>query len=918
MAGLSVCLWTEQPDHTRAYELVPRMAKCVILHNLHARNLDSETPGPLVVLSLLPPLTLIATVPEKRSEHRPGMAIAGMTDSEKTERRWDDKSGAEAELTAVDTRLGSRADHVGNPSDQLEYVPDGGKEAWTVVLGSSLALFASAGMINAYGAFQDYYKKTLLPSSSASYISLIGSLQVFFLYLLGTFTGRIFDAYGTKYMIPAGSFICVFALMMVSLCENDHAYQVLLSQGVLFGIGIALLFSPSIAVLGHWFRRRRALAIGLTTGSSAVGGVVFPIILEQLIPRVGFGWAVRIIAFILLVCLSVACLTIRTRLPLSRNLSLRTAIDLSGFKDPRYTLATVGSFLLFYGFFIPYFYIQTYANFRGVSPHVANYLLSILNTMNVPSRIIPGYIADKVGPLKVFIPAATICSILILGLWLPSRDEGAIVAFSALYGLFSGAYVSLLPTYIATISPRETYGARLGSVYMIVAVATLVGTPTGGALLKVPDQHHFNTLIVFCGVMTLAAYPRLGRLWTGARMSNEPDLIPGWVQVLPQIFSVALLATRPSLPLRLVLTLLFTYYCYILIAGRTTGEGPIHDYGIGSAFGARWVGTLILAWLCDPMKEWRYGDETHVPADYPLLKRWYYAACIIGNPRLIGWNAQCVLLLDLVQSYMKLQPLFLHLGDDDFPRGWRGFAIRFLCRLAWYVSAYAVMELASLILAIFCVATGFINGNPQDWRPTFGNWTDAYTEDMAPESQMCKTIANSCYPFQEDAYNAWIQYFTISGRALSNALGFKMGTNASSYTQLYTAFALSGVMHVWGDFVLGSEHIGKSMGFFLANACAITFEDAVIAASRRLLGHRQEPTRWTKRIGYLWVIAWFYLVGPLFVDWYTQFPGIAHEEFLPFSLIRSPYTPSFFRPVAKSLALYAVPDGIHVGTEDRK
>lgn len=33
---------------------------------------------------------------------------------------------------------------------ELEYVPDGGREAWTVVLGSSLALFASAGMINAY------------------------------------------------------------------------------------------------------------------------------------------------------------------------------------------------------------------------------------------------------------------------------------------------------------------------------------------------------------------------------------------------------------------------------------------------------------------------------------------------------------------------------------------------------------------------------------------------------------------------------------------------------------------------------------------------------------------------------------------------------------------------------------------------
>lgn len=105
------------------------------------------------------------------------------------------------------------------PADE-EFVPEGGREAWTVVLGSTLALFASAGMINAYvsltdffeyltwwlipyccvvqGTFQDYYESTLLPSSSSASVSLIGSLQIFFLYGLGPVVGRVFDAYGTS------------------------------------------------------------------------------------------------------------------------------------------------------------------------------------------------------------------------------------------------------------------------------------------------------------------------------------------------------------------------------------------------------------------------------------------------------------------------------------------------------------------------------------------------------------------------------------------------------------------------------------------------------------------------------------------------------------------------------------------------
>ncbi|KAI0741766.1 monocarboxylate permease [Daedaleopsis nitida] len=408
-----------------------------------------------------------------------------------------DCSKLEAQTTVVDSPevVGSLAVEAAEP----EHVPDGGREAWTVVLGSSLALFASAGMINAYGTFQAYYESTLLPASSSATISLIGSLQIFFLYGLGPVTGRVFDANGTSVLIPLGSALCVLAMMMVSLAQKDHPYQLFLSQGVLFGLGLALLFNPSVAVMSHWFRRRRATAIGIVLGGSAIGGVVFPIMLQHLIPRIGFGWAVRVIGFIMMACFIVACLTIRTRLPLTGHISWRSAIDLGGFKDIRYILAAVAGFVLFYALFIPYVYIQIYANFRGVPPSISNYLLAILNAMNIPSRVLPGILADRCGPLKVFVPATAMCTILILGLWLPSRSAGSIIAFAAFYGLFSGLFVSLLATYVATITPREVYGARLGSVYIFLAIATLVGTPTGGALLKTVDTAHFNRLIVFSG-----------------------------------------------------------------------------------------------------------------------------------------------------------------------------------------------------------------------------------------------------------------------------------------------------------------------------------------------------------------------------------------------------------------------------------
>lgn len=157
----------------------------------------------------------------------------------------------------------------------------------------------------------------------------------------------------------------MISTILTSFCEENKPYQFFLAQGILFGIGCAFMyvinfaikpecaflklsarsFTPSLAILGQWFRRRRGLVLGIVGAGSSGGGVVYPIMLQKLIPKVGFPWAVRITAFTALLCLSVACMTLKPRLPLTRKVAARNIIDLGGFRDPQYTLAALGSFL---------------------------------------------------------------------------------------------------------------------------------------------------------------------------------------------------------------------------------------------------------------------------------------------------------------------------------------------------------------------------------------------------------------------------------------------------------------------------------------------------------------------------------------------------------------------------------------------
>lgn len=55
--------------------------------------------------------------------------------------------------------------------------------------------------------------------------------------------------------------------------------------------------------------------MGLVAIGSSIGGVIFPAILIKGIPTIGFQWAVRTCALIILILLVFACFTLRSRFP---------------------------------------------------------------------------------------------------------------------------------------------------------------------------------------------------------------------------------------------------------------------------------------------------------------------------------------------------------------------------------------------------------------------------------------------------------------------------------------------------------------------------------------------------------------------------------------------------------------------------
>ncbi|KIM75932.1 hypothetical protein PILCRDRAFT_826763 [Piloderma croceum F 1598] len=366
-------------------------------------------------------------------------------------------------------------------------------------MGSWFIIFATFGYLNAFGVYQAYYSTHLGKPDST--ISWIGSFQLFMQFALGYPAGKLFDEGYCRHLIFGGSIVYSLSLFMLSLTKNKF-YQVFLAQGVGAGLGTGLLFLPATSVISHWFARRRSFAIGVVIAGSSVGGVVFPIMLNNLISSIGFASAVRASAYLVLGSLVIANLLVAPRLPPRRLRPAHMQLpppDLKKiFNHRAYQLAIIGGFFCTWGFFMPFFYLQIFAQSKGVDENLAFYLLAILNGASVFGRILPNFVADKIGPYNMIIPFSFATAVMIFG-WLGLKNTADFIVFAILYGFLSGAFISLLPSIFMTLaSSMGEMGIRIGIGFFGNAFGALTGTPICGALLG--DDLQWWKPTVFAGV----------------------------------------------------------------------------------------------------------------------------------------------------------------------------------------------------------------------------------------------------------------------------------------------------------------------------------------------------------------------------------------------------------------------------------
>lgn len=318
------------------------------------------------------------------------------------------------------------------------------------------------------GTIQSYLSLHQLSGYSTQQIGWITGLYTSLALLLGIQFGPLFDAYGPRLLGPIGC--AIYIPVFFVLAECTQYWHFMLTISVWGGFGAAIISTIGVAVIGKWFVKRRGLAMGIALCGSSTGGIVMPLMLRSLLPRLGWAWTIRILAFINMAVLIAGSFCLQQPLPQQISAASeqrrrkRIALNFMALTSNTFTLITLGIFALEFAMFGVFGLLPTYATAANFPASTGYALVAISNGCSTFGRLLPGLAGDYFGHFNVLV-CMILCTAAFTGAILVpfgSSSLKALYIFSALWGFGSGSFISLTPVCMGKTCETEDYGRYYG------------------------------------------------------------------------------------------------------------------------------------------------------------------------------------------------------------------------------------------------------------------------------------------------------------------------------------------------------------------------------------------------------------------------------------------------------------------------
>jgi len=325
--------------------------------------------------------------------------------------------------------------------------------------------------------------------------SLPYTLMMICLGVGGMWTGKLADRFGITPVLWVGSVAVTAGFVIAGLAPNIWVFG--LAHGILLGLlGSSSTFAPLMADTSLWWNKRRGIAVAICACGNYVAGAFWPPVTQWGIETIGWRHTYIYMGIFCGVCMLLLSFLMRQRPPLvTKN---DASVSDSGFISSQpfglqlgqaQVLLCIAAVACCVAMSMPQVHIVAYCSDLGYGAARGAEMLSLMLTCGIVSRLVSGWICDRIGGIRTLLLGSALQGIALL-LFLPFDGLVPLYIISGMFGLFQGGIVPAYAIIVREHFPPQEAGARVGSVIMASLVGMAIGGWLSGKIFDLTGSYH--------------------------------------------------------------------------------------------------------------------------------------------------------------------------------------------------------------------------------------------------------------------------------------------------------------------------------------------------------------------------------------------------------------------------------------------
>lgn len=351
--------------------------------------------------------------------------------------------------------------------------------------------------------FERIYNSIYLTQISVS--ALVGSLAMGTTFIMSPIAGILTDIIGIRTTTLIGGLLATTGFYLSSFVT--HSFEALcITYGIMFGFGAALSYTPSLAILGHYFRKYLGIVNGIVTSGSSVFTIILPYVISFCLNRIGLAWTLRVMTICALGFVFGGILFKPAfKKPKNTEQNIKAASHTKLLYNKKYILWIVFTGTSQFGYYVAYVHMIKFVQDNFDEQTDAKLPVLCIGIASGIARLIIGYLADNPNISRIMLQQISFLVLSAVTFMIPLTKGAfpALLVISLIIGACDGCFVSMVGPIAFDICGPERASLGIGFLMGICSIPLTIGPYIAG---KLYDQSgNYDLAFMLSGIPPLLA-----------------------------------------------------------------------------------------------------------------------------------------------------------------------------------------------------------------------------------------------------------------------------------------------------------------------------------------------------------------------------------------------------------------------------